>query len=55
MPSQRYQIFHKRGYWNRMEKESFEGLIKDYEEYGGKNSFVHETSEKEYPTWKLVN
>jgi len=53
--SERYQIYHERGYWNRMEKEAFQGLIEDYEAHGGENSFVHEICEKEYPTWKLID
>lgn len=42
-------------YWNHMEKESLEGLIKQYEEHGGKNSFVHSIVEPEMQKWKVIN
>lgn len=42
-------------YWNHMEKESLEGLIKQYESHGGKNSFVHSIVEVEMQTWKVVD
>lgn len=41
-------------YWNHMEKEALEGLIKQYESHGGKNSFVHSIVEPEMQTWKLI-
>lgn len=41
-------------YWNHMEKEALEGLIKQYESHGGKNSFVHSIVEPEMQTWKVV-
>ena len=37
-------------YWNHMEKEALEGLIKQYESHGGKNSFVHSIVEVEMGT-----
>lgn len=42
-------------YWNHMEKEALEDLIKAYESHGGKNSFVHSVVEKEIGTWKVVS
>lgn len=42
-------------YWNRMEKESLEGLIKQYESHSGTNSFVHSIVEPEMQTWKLID
>lgn len=42
-------------YWNHMEKEALEDLIKAYENHGGKNSFVHSVVEKEIGTWKIVD
>lgn len=41
-------------YWNHMEKEALEDLIKAYENHGGKNSFVHSVVEKEMCTWKVI-
>lgn len=41
-------------YWNHMEKEALEGLIKQYEAHGGKNSFVHSIVEPEMQTWKVI-
>ena len=41
-------------YWNHIEKESLEGLIKQYEFHGGKNSFVHSIVEPEIQKWKVV-
>lgn len=42
-------------YWNHMEKEALEGLIKQYESHGGSNSFVHSIVEPEMQTWKLID
>lgn len=42
-------------YWNRMEKESLEDLIKQYESHGGKNSFVHSIVEPEIEKWKVID
>ena len=42
-------------YWNHMEKEALEGLIRQYESHGGSNSFVHSIVEPEIQTWKLVD
>lgn len=41
-------------YWNHIEKESLEGLIKQYEFHGGKNSFVHSIVEPEIHKWKVI-
>lgn len=48
-----YQVYHNRGYWNDMEKESLEDLIAEYESHKGKNSFVHSVVEKEMYTWEI--
>lgn len=53
--SQAYRYYHEKGHWNRMEKEAFEDLIKDYEAHGGKNSFVHSICEPESCTWELID
>lgn len=53
--SQSYRIYHEKGEWTYMEKESFGDLIRDYEAHGGKNSFVHETCEPESNLWKVTN
>lgn len=42
-------------YWNHMEKEALEGLIRQYESHGGSNSFVHSIVEPEMQTWKLID
>lgn len=42
-------------YWNYMEKEALNGLIKQYESHGGKNSFVHSIVEPAIQTWKVIN
>lgn len=49
-----YQVYHERGEWNDMEKESLEGLIEEYECAAGTNSFVHDVVQQEMYTWKLV-
>lgn len=41
--------------WTEMERESFNGLIRDYEAHGGKNSFVHDICEPESFTWKVID
>ena len=53
--AQAYRYYHDKEEWNKMEKEAFEDLIKDYEVHGGKNSFVHTICEPELCTWKLVD
>lgn len=60
---QSYRYYHARKYsesepvpyWNHMEKEALEGLIRQYESHGGSNSFVHSIVEPEIQTWKLVD
>ena len=59
---QSYRCYKERKYseeepipdWNHMEKEALEGLIKQYESHGGKNSFVHSIVEPEMQTWKVI-
>lgn len=53
--SQSYRYYHEKGEWNAMEKEAFEDLIRDYENHGGENSFVHSICEPESFTWKIVD
>jgi len=52
--AQAYRIFHERGSWTDMEKETFEDLIHDYEQHGGENSFIHSICEPESYTWKII-
>lgn len=52
--SQAYRYYHEKGYWNSMEREAFYDLIRDYENHGGKNSFVHSICEPESYTWKII-
>lgn len=51
--AQAYRKYHEVGEWTDMEKEAFQGLIKDYENHGGKNSFVHSICEPESLTWRM--
>lgn len=51
----KYSIESPVPYWNHMEKEALEDLIKAYEKHGGSNSFVHSVVEKEIGTWKVVD
>lgn len=53
--SQSYRYYHSRGKWNLMEKEAFDGLIRDYESHGGENSFVHSICEPESCTWEIID
>ena len=53
-----YRMYHTRyeseplnPVWSQMEKESFNGLIKSYENHGGQNSFVHEKCQPESEQW----
>ena len=52
---QSYRYYHSKGQWNDIEKEALEGLIEEYEEAGGNNSFVHDIVVPESYTWKLVD
>ncbi|MEE0418746.1 MAG: hypothetical protein UDG86_01710 [Lachnospiraceae bacterium] len=51
---QSYRYYHSIKQWNEMEKEAFDGLIEEYEEAGGNNSFVHDIVMPESYTWELV-
>lgn len=51
---QAYRKCHKRKGWTKIEKESLNGLIKQYEEHDGVNSFVHEIVVPESYTWDLL-
>lgn len=53
--AQAYRKHHETGKWTKMDKEAYEGLIRDYECHGGKNSFVHDTCEPESFTWTLID
>lgn len=57
---QSYRYYHERfinnapgGVWTKMEKEAFDGLILDYENHGGKNSFVHTVCQPESAQWTI--
>lgn len=52
---QSYRYYQERGYWNRMEKEAFEGLVASYESVGGKNGYVHEKCVPASLEWKIVD
>ena len=51
---QSYRYYHDIKKINDIEMETLEGLIKTYEDYGGKNSFVHSLVQKEMYTWEHV-
>lgn len=58
--AQLYRYYHERyinnvpdGVWTEMEKEAFCGLIVDYENHGGKNSFVHTICQPECALWSI--
>lgn len=51
---QQYRYFHQKQEWNDMEKEALNDLIEEYEEAGGKNSFVHSVVQPESYLWKLI-
>jgi len=53
--AQRYRKYSVDKQWTAMEKEAFIGLIRDYEEHGGENSFVHTICEPESYTWVVVD
>lgn len=53
--SQSYRYYNAKKQWNLMEKEAFDGLIRDYESHGGENSFVHSKCEPESCTWEIVD
>ena len=52
---QSYRYYHDIKKINDIEMETLEGLIKTYEDYGGKNSFVHSLVQKEMYTWEHVD
>lgn len=47
-----YRQYHAEKRISEMEFEGLEDLIKTYERYGGENSFVHSTVQKEMYTWE---
>ena len=53
--AQAYRKYHEAGKWTRMDKESYDGLIRDYEAHGGSNSFVHTICEPESYTWEIID
>lgn len=53
--SQAYRYYHEKGEWNKMEREAFNDLIRDYESHGGQNSFVHSVCEPESQTWNVTD
>lgn len=52
---QSYRYYHEVKKINDIEMETLEGLIKTYEDYGGKNSFVHSLVKKEMYTWEHID
>ena len=52
--SQLYRYYHEKQEWNDMEREAFNDLIDEYEDAGGKNSFVHSVVQPESYLWKVV-
>lgn len=50
-----YRKYHVAKKWTKMEKEAYDGLIKDYEQHGGTNSFVHDICQPESFTWEIVD
>lgn len=52
---QSYRYYHDIKKINDIEMETLEGLIKTYEDYGGKNSFVHSLVQKEMYTWEHID
>lgn len=52
---QSYRYYHEVKKINDIEIETLEGLIKTYEDYGGKNSFVHSLVQKEMYTWEHID
>lgn len=52
--AQSYRVYHDKGCWTEMERESFYELIRDYESHKGDNSFVHTICEPESFTWKII-
>ena len=53
--AQHYRKYTVEKQWTEMERESFMGLIRDYEAHGGSNSFVHKICEPESFTWKVID
>lgn len=52
---QSYRYYHDIKKINDIEMETLKGLIKTYEDYGGKNSFVHSLVQKEMYTWEHID
>ena len=52
---QSYRYYHEVKKINDIEMETLEGLIKTYEDYGGKNSFVHSLVQKEMYTCEHID
>lgn len=50
-----YRECHASGKWTQMEKDTMEDMIDSYESCNGKNSFVHDTVQKEMYTWEIVD
>lgn len=53
--SQSYRYYNEIKKWNYIERETLEDLIKEYEDAGGMNSFVHDKVVKEMYTWELID
>lgn len=53
--SQLYRYYHEKQKWNDMEREAFNDLIDEYEDAGGKNSFVHAIVQPESYLWEVID
>lgn len=52
---EKYQEYKKEKKWNDMEREGFMGLISEYENAGGYNSFVHTIILPDVETWEVID
>lgn len=52
---QQYRYYHEKKKWNEMEREALNDLIEEYEDAGGKNSFVHSVVQPESYLWEVVD
>lgn len=53
--SKYYSLYKEKGTITNMEFEALEGLIDQYESFGGNNSFVHSIVQKEMYAWKRID
>lgn len=50
-----YRECHQTRKWTQMQKDTMEDMIASYEACNGKNSFVHDTVQKEMYTWDVTD